>query len=77
MKRMKISPRMAAQLRGDVAVGDDDVASCARCGCTEDQACPGGCVWVPTRSPEDVCSSCATEAELAEAALRGLLEADL
>lgn len=32
---------------------------CRVCGCTPDQACPGGCFWVE----EDLCSSCASECE--------------
>lgn len=36
-----------------------DVVSCRVCGCTDEQACEGGCVWV--EDPEglgDLCSSC-------------------
>ncbi|MBX7224067.1 MAG: hypothetical protein K1Y36_29395 [Blastocatellia bacterium] len=32
---------------------------CAVCGCTEEQACPGGCVWVDDGTMRDVCSRCA------------------
>lgn len=44
---------------------------CARCGCTEDFACAGGCAWVvePTATEPGVCSECATPEELAEAGL--------
>jgi len=38
---------------------DIDVATCRVCGCTEEQACQGGCWWV--EDPEglgDLCSSC-------------------
>ena len=28
---------------------------CRVCGCTEHQACPGGCYWVE----DDLCSACA------------------
>ena len=67
-RRMKVDPRMAAQLRGDgvldVGLVDDDFARCARCGCTDGMACPGGCEWIPVASLEDVCSSCATPEEL-------------
>lgn len=31
------------------------VRACRLCGCTEMQACPGGCWWVG----EDLCSACA------------------
>lgn len=43
-----------------------DVARCRKCGCTEDQACPGGCSWV--EDPEDLgdlCSACAPGKEVA------------
>jgi hypothetical protein len=30
---------------------------CVSCGCTDDQACEGGCVWLSTDPP--VCSRCA------------------
>lgn len=38
-----------------------DVARCARCGCTEDAPCPGGCFWVPPEvsgEMADICSAC-------------------
>lgn len=34
-------------------------AICRKCGCDDDRACDGGCSWVE----EDLCSSCAEEAE--------------
>jgi hypothetical protein len=39
-------------------------ASCAICGCTEDQACPGGCCWVedPQGLMRDICSACERKA---------------
>lgn len=37
----------------------DVVAACRVCGCTEEQACPGGCWWVPDPWVEgDLCSAC-------------------
>ncbi|MFE7966939.1 hypothetical protein ACFU0X_28495 [Streptomyces cellulosae] len=42
----------------------DADARCARCGCTEDAACEGGCAWVPNAQMIDLCSACATPAEL-------------
>ncbi|MGW1324825.1 hypothetical protein ACWD64_20060 [Streptomyces antibioticus] len=47
------------------ASGHDDVARCVRCGCTEDAACEGGCAWVLNAEQVDLCSACATPAELA------------
>lgn len=42
---------------------DDEVAACRVCGCTEDQACEGGCQWVPDPTMTgDLCSRCAPEA---------------
>jgi ParB family chromosome partitioning protein len=38
----------------------DDVARCRSCGCAEDDACAGGCSWVPDPDgPGPICSSCA------------------
>jgi hypothetical protein len=33
-------------------------AACVLCGCTENQACEGGCRWVPNLLMVDVCSAC-------------------
>ncbi|MFF7900001.1 hypothetical protein ACFZCV_14570 [Streptomyces sp. NPDC007920] len=38
---------------------------CVRCGCTDNQACLGGCHWVANRRDVPLCSACATPAELA------------
>ncbi|EPD63142.1 hypothetical protein [Streptomyces sp. HGB0020] len=46
----------------------DGVARCLRCGCTEAQACEGGCHWIPNRDMVELCSACATPAELFYAA---------
>ncbi|MFF6825016.1 hypothetical protein [Streptomyces longwoodensis] len=45
----------------------DGVARCVRCGCTEEQACDGGCAWVSNRQMVELCSACATPEELAAA----------
>ncbi|MFR0354112.1 hypothetical protein [Streptomyces sediminimaris] len=42
----------------------EDTARCVRCGCTEDQACEGGCYWVSNQQMADLCSACATPEEL-------------
>lgn len=34
---------------------DDDVPRCRVCGCTDEEACPGGCIW----AAPDLCSKCA------------------
>lgn len=39
----------------------DGPARCRVCGCTEDKACPGGCVWVPDPELADLCSSCVAD----------------
>lgn len=31
--------------------------ACAICGCTQDQACPGGCFWVQTPDRTPLCSN--------------------
>lgn len=46
---------------------EGDVARCARCGCTDNAACAGGCAWVPNAEGIELCSACATPAELAAA----------
>ncbi|WP_432156309.1 hypothetical protein [Streptomyces sp. bgisy153] len=53
----------------DTAAEDaaDAGARCVRCGCTEDRPCEGGCAWVPGYLVVDLCSACATPAELAAA----------
>ncbi|MFJ4515245.1 hypothetical protein [Streptomyces sp. NPDC088816] len=38
---------------------------CVRCGCTDSQACVGGCHWVANRRGVSLCSTCATSTELA------------
>lgn len=38
----------------------DDLA-CEHCGCTEDNACPGGCSWASLVPP--ICSRCAPASE--------------
>lgn len=41
------------------APADDDEARCRVCGCTENNACPGGCWWVPDPTLQgDLCSAC-------------------
>ncbi|AVV46426.1 hypothetical protein PYK79_45125 [Streptomyces sp. ID05-04B] len=58
----------------DAADGEDpvdDMARCARCGCTDAAACEGGCHWVANHQMADLCSRCASPAELA-VATRGL-----
>lgn len=48
-------------------VDQDDDARCVRCGCTENTPCKGGCAWMPNQQMTDLCSACATPAELAAA----------
>lgn len=36
-----------------------NLRECRECGCTDQQACPGGCHWVE----EDLCSQCADKSE--------------
>jgi hypothetical protein len=43
---------------------DGDEATCVRCGCTENTACPGGCSWVPNAWMVDLCSACVSLEEL-------------
>jgi hypothetical protein len=47
----------------------EDGPRCLRCGCTDEQACPGGCAWAPGPMDGDLCSRCAEELALVAAAL--------
>lgn len=49
-----------------------DMPRCRICGCTDDNACPGGCYWVE----EDLCSECVETDRLQDAAkdMRDALE---
>jgi hypothetical protein len=61
--------RLVAELRGELA--------CDRCGCTEEQACPGGCAWVPNTEFLDLCSACVHPDGSCTTVGCGLPEADL
>ncbi|MGH7315992.1 MAG: hypothetical protein ACREJS_07005 [Candidatus Rokuibacteriota bacterium] len=41
---------------------DEPAAMCSVCGCTDEIACVGGCVWVD----EDLCSRCYRNAPLVD-----------
>jgi hypothetical protein len=41
----------------DGNVWEEDACRC--CGCTDSEACPGGCYWIES----DLCSSCARPVE--------------
>ncbi|MFI5995897.1 hypothetical protein ACIBAC_29105 [Streptomyces sp. NPDC051362] len=45
-------------------LGQAEVARCVLCGCTEERACPGGCMWVPNAAGIDICTGCATVDEV-------------
>jgi hypothetical protein len=36
-----------------------DSGVCRACGCTDDEPCPGGCIWATPNA--DLCSRCARE----------------
>lgn len=42
------------------------VRACRVCGCTEENACDGGCYWVDDPEGGDLCSRCAEEISLKE-----------
>jgi len=45
----------------------EEVPKCRVCGCTEDQACKGGCGWTQMPDPKTglgLCSGCASKAAL-------------
>jgi hypothetical protein len=35
-----------------------DVDTCRICGCDDEHACEGGCMWVPDPAGGDLCSTC-------------------
>ncbi|MGW2421357.1 hypothetical protein ACWC0C_19285 [Streptomyces sp. NPDC001709] len=51
---------------GPELASDSADAKCARCGCTDNSPCPGGCVWVANSFMDDLCSACAAKPETAE-----------
>lgn len=56
IRDVEVAAAIERKARPDV---DEDLATCRVCGCTDAEACPGGCWWVP--DPEllgDLCSSC-------------------
>ncbi len=65
-KAFALACRILSEATGDYDRGMDVRATilgavdteqvCRVCGCTRDNACPGGCYWVE----EDLCSACAT-----------------
>jgi len=38
-----------------ILVGESDEPECRVCHCTQDNPCPGGCIWAQV----DLCSACA------------------
>jgi hypothetical protein len=60
-----VSPRQLT-----VPAAAEESPRCFWCGCTDEQACAGGCAWVPGPIDEgDLCSRCAAELALLAAAL--------
>jgi AAA domain len=62
---------------GCLAIEDknDELAACRRCGCTEDQACPGGCGWA-TDDQQMAAGLDPMEGDLCTACLAGSIERD-
>lgn len=53
----------------------DDGPACRVCGCTENDACEGGCWWVPDPTLEgDLCSACLDHVVPADLSLAEALE---
>jgi hypothetical protein len=57
----------ARQLTAPAAT--EDGPRCFHCGCTDEEACPGGCMRVPGPMDGDLCSACLEELTLIAAAL--------
>jgi hypothetical protein len=49
--------------RARTAAAKPQPGTCRKCGCTDDKACPGGCVWVD--EDETLCSRCAGDEKTA------------
>ena len=65
----------AAELRAELERlrAEQDLARCRVCGCTDEQACDGGCTWVEDpRGMGDLCSTCLPDVEGLEALRDGL-----
>ncbi len=50
---------LAAEINSVEAGGDPRHRACLLCGCTQERACLGGCVWVGAPTGVDLCSRCA------------------
>ena len=50
---------LAAEINSVEAGGDPRRRACLVCGCTQERACLGGCVWVGAPTGVDLCSRCA------------------
>jgi hypothetical protein len=50
---------LAAEIDSVEAGGDPRRRACLVCGCTQDRACLGRCVWVGAPTGVDLCSRCA------------------
>ena len=50
---------LAAEIDSVEAGGDPRRRACLVCGCTQERACLGGCVWVGAPTGVDLCSRCA------------------
>lgn len=62
--RVSTDDRHLVALRRSSALPSE--RTCRRCGCTDSNACPGGCSWVE----HDLCSACASPTVLMLGALR-------
>lgn len=73
---------LGAEIDSVEAGGDSRRRACLVCGCTQDRACPGGCVWVEAPTGVDLCSRCAAVVDLANPStgragdLRSVLDPD-
>jgi hypothetical protein len=77
-----VSPVDVAGVLGHLEAWDMPNPKCRVCGCTDDQACPGGCIWVEDPAidcPPDLVGSagdlCSTCRPLVKAEIRATLEA--
>jgi hypothetical protein len=50
----RIDDEYAENEREEILLDNNDEPACRVCGCTELEACEGGCIWVEA----DLCSRC-------------------
>jgi hypothetical protein len=58
---------LAVEIEAVLVGGKPRPRACLLCGCTDERACPDGCLWVSAPTGIDLCTRCAAVADLARA----------